>query len=104
MGSGDLLAEVIPSATFRDQYGDRQTTSDLFSVISMLKGNLLPTPALDTAARIVEGVRKGGSLGQELQSLGPVKQKVIAPDEALRTVQYRQSDLSRQLRNEILNQ
>ena len=104
MGSGDLLAEIVPSATFRDQYGDRQTASDLFSVISMLKGNLLPTPALDTAARIVEGVRKGGSLGQELQNLGPVKQKVIAPDEALRTVQYRQSDLSRQLHNEMINQ
>lgn len=104
MGSGDLMAELIPSATYRDQYGDRQTTSDLFSVVSMLKGNLLPTPALDTAARIVEGVRKGGNLGGELQNLGPIKQKVITPDEAVRTIQYRQSDFTRQLRNELNNQ
>ena len=104
MGAGDLLADILPVGTFRDQYGDRQTTSDLFSVVSMLKGNLLPTPALDTASRIVEGVRKGSTLGQELQNLGPVKQKVITPDEAVRTIQYRQSDLSRKLRNALINQ
>ena len=103
MGPGDLMAELLPSATYRDEYGDRQTTSDLFSLVSMLKGSLLPTPALDTAARIVEGVRKGSTLGQELQNLGPVKQKVITPDEASRTIDYRMSDLERRLRNQLNN-
>jgi len=104
MGAGDLLADIVPSAVYRDQHGDRQTTSDLFSLVTMLKSNLLPTPAIDTAAKIVESVRKGGQVGSELLNLGPVKQKIVQPDEAIRTIQYRQSDLSRQLRNDMLNQ
>ena len=89
-GAGTKYAQLT-DAIYKDRKRGNKlyTDSDSFQLLQTLQKNLLPLPAIDTAANIIHKSNSVGSLLDNVSNLGPVKRTEINRKSAAKTRRFR---------------